>query len=191
MRKREKITQNELTDDLITAVKHPPSRSKKSYTKSYIKSTVIYSPFALLAGMASYLWPWTGAFLLVLLAVAMAVGVFLSFLARRRTEHTVRSVRAEDYRVESVVVSGRNEESYFDRYRGRHGEWVSVYTLHFDNGKSLRLPKNNFSWSKEYPMSDTAVYHCVKEGSPFYLVCRKDTGEAVLGYPKDYFVYEE
>ena len=109
MRKREKITQNELTDDLITAVKHPPSQSKESYTKSDIKSTVICILFALLAVIASYLWLWTEAFLIVLFAVALAVGVFLSFLARRRTEHTVRSVRAEQRITGSRALPFRSE----------------------------------------------------------------------------------
>lgn len=183
MRKKEKFSSKELVDDLISAVRHPPSQSKKSY----IKNTVICLLLAVLLVIASYLWL---GIELILLALALPVGIFVILLVRKRTKHAVQSIRTEDYSVESVAVLSRAEETYFDRYARRRGEWVSVYTLHFDNGKSLKLPKYNFSWSKEYPMSDTAIYHCAAEGSHFYLVCRKDTGEAVLAYPKDYFVYE-
>lgn len=66
---------------------------------------------------------------------------------------------------------------------------VSIYSIQFENGKVLRLPQENFLWSKEYPLSDFGLYEVTQPGDRFTVVEEKKTGNIVLAYPNEYFQY--
>ena len=68
---------------------------------------------------------------------------------------------------------------------------VTIYRLHFENGKSLQIPRLNFTWSEEQSISDAALYNEAHRGDGFYLAVHKETGKIAMAYPKSRFVYQE
>ena len=68
---------------------------------------------------------------------------------------------------------------------------VTIYRLHFENGKSLQIPRLNFTWSEEQSMSDASLYNEAHRGDGFYLAVHKETGKIAMAYPKNRFRYIE
>ena len=62
--------------------------------------------------------------------------------------------------------------------------------LHFENGKSWCIPKENYPWSKEI-MSDSAILQSANQGDRFIVVMAKESGEILMGYHTDFFEYKE
>ena len=63
--------------------------------------------------------------------------------------------------------------------------------MFFDNGKTWNIPKNNYAWSGEFPMSDDFIYKNTHFGDIFWTVTEKNTGKIVVAYPAEYFEYKK
>ena len=68
---------------------------------------------------------------------------------------------------------------------------ICVFIAYFENGKKWNIPRDNYTWSRECPMSDRAIYQTTVSRDLFWTVTNKATGEIVMAYPAKYFEYKE
>ena len=95
--------------------------------------------------------------------------------------------------MEIAKLSHKEEEHY--KQRGpRSGvpdsKQVDNYTLYFENKQSFCLPKDNYLWSEERPMSDFAIFQVAQRGEEFYLAINTITGNIDMIYPLEFFEYK-
>ena len=84
------------------------------------------------------------------------------------------------------ICAKYNYESYINKKLSE----VRAYIMRFENGKSWNIPKDNYTWSGEHPMSDRTLYQSTHPRDLFLTVTKKDTGEIVMAYPTEYFEYK-
>ncbi|MBQ9783750.1 MAG: hypothetical protein IJW44_04450 [Clostridia bacterium] len=186
MAKREVFTLKEVERDIVYSMKHAPEMSESSYKRMLVPCAILGG----ILGVFSVFQPKIGLIVLLVFVLAFILSCVLGGLKKR---HRIKSVRMEDYQLEVVPLSHKEEEHYRQRRGGarvRRSKQIDNYTLHFENGKSLRLPKDNYCWSRERPMSDHALYQCVYRGSECILVTHKESGRIVMAYPAEYFEYK-
>ena len=187
MPKKEIVTLKEIERDIIHSLKKAPEISESTYKKWAIPFGILGGVF----GILTLIQPKIGMTGLLILLMVGIVGIVIETVLFR---YKIKSVCIEDYKIESAVLSHVEEEHYKVKGAGvktRHSRLASVYTLHFENGRSLRLPKDNYSWSQERLMSDFAIYQSSHRGDPFIIVVKKDSEEIVMAYPTDFFEYKE
>ena len=120
---------------------------------------------------------------LIFIVVYLAIGYFYQ---KNRT----KNLSIDDYEIKNVVISHIKEETYTIRKRNAIDKTMCVYIMYFENGKSWNIPKDNYLWSGECPMSDRTLYQTTHRGDVFWVVTKKDTCEIVVAYPTEYFEYK-
>lgn len=189
MDKKQIFTGDEIEKDIITALKNPSGSPEASYEKSKVPQQIV----GLVGGVALVVLMlirpmvvlWT---LLALLAFA------IGFLIFAFVQHTIRikKVSVSDYHISTETVHSIDEEHYYIKGgKYRRGINVNNYVIRFENGKEWRIPKDNYLWSVERPMSDFAIYQCTHRGDTMIAVTKIDTDKIVMAYHTDFFEYKE
>ena len=183
MAKKEIFTTEQIEQDIINALKMPADKSEEHYQKTSIISTIL-SILAILIGIfypTVLLW---GIIALIVLPIIWFI------ISRFRLRHGIKKVSIDDYEVTEAVVSHTKEEEFVVRYY-KHSKTILVYTIYFENGKKWDIPKDNYLWSVERPMSDFAIFQTVHRGDLFIVVSRKENGDIVMAYDTEFFEYKE
>lgn len=113
-----------------------------------------------------------------------------------RKKNKINVVSMDDYEIKEERVAYINEEIYSTDNKIHFHSLIKkihtarVYIMCFENGKSWNVPKDNYLWSKECPMSDRTLYQITNCGDVFLIVTQKDTGEIVMTYHADFFEYK-
>ena len=185
MAKKQILTNKEIEKDIITALKNPPDSSEDSYRK-----TGIIVPIVTLAVIAitAYVDPefilWE---LVSFIALAFLYIIFLIFRQRIK----IKKVSINDYSVTTEIVHSTSKEHFTVRRGKYYVKRVDNYTLRFENGKTWRIPKDNYLWSVERPMSDFAIYESTHREDTMIVVTKKDSGDIVMAYHTDFFEYRD
>ena len=190
MKLRETFTTSNIVEDLRLSAGSTEKMNKSTYTKITVCAVAVGLP----AGILSVFYPVEALLCMMVLFVSLLAIVPAYYIWK---QHKKKSVSMDDYKIVEGVLSHKEEETHKET-RGRpHKHFiqrtvtVTVYLLHFEDGRSLQLPGDNFVWSEEQSMSDAGLYNDVHRGDDFYLVVHKETGKIAAAYPKSRFVYQE
>ena len=188
MRFKETFTKSDVTQDL----RRLAGASKKTDKSTYTKITVCAVAVGIPAGILAVLFPWEAALALLGMTALLILAIPAYFLWKK---HKQKTVSMDDYEVMEDTLSHKEEEEHKETRKPqrycRRTFTVVVYRLHFESGKSLQIPGNNFSWSEEQSMSDASLYNESHRGDGFYLVVHKESGKIAAVYPKSRFIYQE
>ena len=187
MAKKQIITNDNILSDIKNILRHPANLSHAEHHRSKIPYFVFLavSLVAMLIFQNHYK-----------LILAISLFFIVAYLAidyfRKRT--SAEKVCLDGYEIKKEAVSYVNEEVYItdhsvSRMREKMSE-IRVFIVYFESGKKWNIPKDNYAWSAECPMSDRAIYQTTSQGSLFWTVTKKDTGEIVMAYPTEYFEYK-
>ncbi len=181
MTKKQILTSTTIEKDIINAIKQPADISKASYKKLL--------PFAFIAAIllvvAEIFYPQ-----FILWALLALVIYFLGYYIYKQVslKKTIKNLSIDDFYITTEIVHSTNEEHYkIHGNKWRRGEWKNIYTICFENGKSWRIPKDNYLWSVERLMSDFAIFQSTNRGDIMLIVAKKDTNEIVMAYHTDFF----
>ena len=183
--KKQILTNKEIEKDIINALYKKPDISEASYKKAIVIEIIV----ACLMIVIEFFY--RSFILWVLLALFIYIVIGTLFL------HLIRSLKAKrvsinDYNITTESVKRTSEEHFKIR---RAGKWkrkkpIDNYALYFDNDKCWRIPKDNYLWSSEYPMSDHAIFQSVNMGDKMIVVTKKRTGKPVMAYHTEFFEYK-
>jgi hypothetical protein len=128
-------------------------------------------------------------FIVLLLIGLLIVLLVIGIVAHVRLRCRIKRVSFENYEIRQETVKSVARESYVAKGPKWHSERVGNYTLFFESGKSWRIPKDNYLWSEERPMSDFAGFQSAHRGDTFLAVVKKDTEDVVVAYHTTVFEY--
>lgn len=181
---KETVSPTQIQQDIIHSLQNPPNMSEASYKKW----TIPFLLPACLLGVAAFLYPKLLFYGLLVLIPAL---LLLCTVNHFRIQYKVKKVSINDYDVTTDVLSHSSEERYVAKGHRHHGKVITNYTLHFENGADWRIPKDNYLWSTERPMSDAAIFQSSHRGDGFIVVTKKDTGKIAMAYHTDFFEYKK
>jgi hypothetical protein len=186
--KKEEITEKEILSDLKSRLLHEPSLPKAAHKRYEILAAIT----AIILLVITFGRP--VPFFLVLGCTLLFIPLTLLFswlLRRRRIERTT----LDGYETEIAILSHKEKEEYQEwsyTVRGiRRCRTVTNYNLHFENGKLWRIPKDNYLWHGECPMSNFFIFENAHRGEEFLLVLNRETGEVAMAYSKAFFTYQK
>ena len=185
MTKKQILTNAEIEKDIITALKNPPKQSEVSYKKSTLIAIII----AILLVILEFIYP---TFILWLVPALVAFFVVYSIFNRVRLKYRIKNVTLNNYDITKETVHGTMEEHYKAERGGkiRRTEQIDNYAICFENGKNWRLPKELYSWTEEFRVSDWGIYQGAHREDVFIVVTNKHTNEIVVAYHTDVFEYK-
>lgn len=185
---KQPLTNDNILSDIKNILRHPANLSHAEHRKSLIPINIF--TVVLLAAMLIFqdYYKLILAISLVFIVAYLAIGYL-----RKRT--SAEKVSLDGYEIKKEVVSYVNEEVYItdhsvSRIREKMSE-MRVFIMYFESGKKWNIPKDNYAWSAECPMSDRMIYQTTSQGNLFWTVTNKDTGEIVVAYPAEYFEYKK
>ena len=185
MTKKETVTEKEILRDIINSIKkttHNPKSRMSRRAEVAVGATVGIAVVAIEIIYPMFvLW--------MLLGFLLFVPTYL-IVARVRLSRKIKAVRVEDYE----IIFGTLAEIDHEHYRVKRGyKWYSPvdeinnYTLKFDDGGVWCVPKDNYPWSVERPMSDMAICQASEQGDSFIIVRKKVDGKIAVAYPEKFF----
>ena len=191
MGRKQILTNKEIEKDIINALRNPTAEAEESYKKRRNISIVGGTIVGTILGIFGRIYYDFGVSLLF----ALTFGVFVYAIFYRITYHItlgtkIKRVSIRDYEINTEVVSHTYWESYVRRRSRYHYELINNCTLHFENGKKWDVPKDNYLWSVEFPMSSLAIYNSSHRGDVFMVVTKKKTREVVMAYNTEFFEYK-
>lgn len=188
MPKKQPLTNYNIISDIKNILRHPANMSHSEHRKSLIPLYIF--TLVMLAAMLIF----RDHYKLVLAVSLVFIVAYLTidYLHKRKS---AKKVSLEYYEIKKEAVSCINEEVYvtdhsISRMREKMSE-IRVFIAYFENGKKWNIPRDNYTWSRECPMSDRAIYQTTVSGDLFWTVTNKATGEIVMAYPAEYFEYKE
>ena len=184
---KQSLTNDNILSDIKNILKRPANLSYFEHRKSLIP--IIIFTGVMLAAMLIF-----QDYYKLILAVSLAfIAVYLTvdYILKRKS---AEKVSLDGYEIKKEAVSYVNEEVYItdhsvSRIREKMSE-IRVFIVYFESGKKWNIPKDNYAWSAECPMSDRMIYQTTSQGNLFWTVTKKDTGEIVMAYPTEYFEYK-
>lgn len=187
MPKKQIFTDAEIKKDLIGALKHPPEGSERSFdTASWVVLGIFLASIVVIYFYQLFL-------LWLLLGTALYSIGFIIF-KHQKLKIQIKKLSLADHEITTETVSHTECESYVVTRAGTRGrcrrETIYRYILHFESKKSFVIPKDNYLWSTETPMSDMAVFNVTHRGDTMTVVTKKDTGEIVVAYNNNLFEYK-
>ncbi len=186
MARKQILTKDNIEADIKNTLKNPANLSRVERHRSMIP-LFVFSGLVIVAMII-----FQNYYKLVLLLSLVFIIIYLA-IDYIRQKSSIKKVSFDDYEVNTEVVSHIKEEIYSTDYStpiNRKLKEVRVYIMYFENGKSWNVPKDNYTWSKECPMSDKALYQLTHRGDVFIVITRKDTGHIVVAYPSEHFEYK-
>ncbi len=187
MPQKQPLTNDKIISDIKNILRHPANLSHSEHRKSLIPFHIF--TLVLIAAMIIF----RDYYKLVLAISLVFIIAYLTldyFLKRKSAE----KVSLDGYEIKKEAVSYVNEEVYvtdhsISRMREKMSE-IRVFIVYFESGKKWNVPRDNYTWSRECPMSDRAIYQTTSHGDLFWTVTKKTTGEIVMAYPAEYFEYK-
>lgn len=186
MPKKEIVTLKEVEHDIKNSIKTAQEIPESSYRKWAIPCGILGVLMAILTVFHPKI-ALLGLFTIIIVAV---VGSIIEIEVRK---HKRKSFCIDDYEVAIATLSHTEEEHYKQTGGGvrvRHSKQVNNYILWFENEKIWRVPKNNYTWSKEREMSDCAIYQSSHRGDSFIVVITKVSCDIVMAYNTEFFEYK-
>ena len=180
MIKKQKITENEIKKDIITALKHPYTMNKVSYKKTIVCARIIICLLLAIIFISTKAFLWTFYLLLVF---GFGYVMFYHF----RLKIKIKNLSVDDYNITIETVSSVSEDHYRELNCGR---FINNFVIHFENEKNWRIPKFNYLWNTDHPVSDSAVYQSIHRADSMIVVTNKDTDEIIVAYHTDFFEYK-
>ena len=182
MPKKQIFTDAEIKKDLICALKHPPEESERSFdTASWVVLGIFLASLVVI-----YFYQ---LFLLWLLLGTVLYSIGFVIFKHQKLKIQIKKISLADHEITTETVSHTECESYVIRGT-RHRYTVTRYIIHFESKKSFVIPKDNYLWSTETPMSDAVVFNTTHRGDTMTVVTKKDTGEIVVAYNNNLFEYK-
>ena len=183
MAKKEILTNDKIEKDIITAIKKPPNDSERTYKRTtYLVAIIAAIIIVVTAFISPELLIWE------FLALLMLPFVYVIFLVIQR-KIKINKVAINDYSITTEIVHSTAQEHFSVRTGKHRVAHIDNYILRFENGKSWRVPKDNYLWSVERPMSDFAIYESTHRKDSMIVVTKKNSGEIVMAYHTDFFEY--
>lgn len=187
MARKQPLTKDNILTDIKNILKHPANLSRAEHHRSNIPYFVFSA--SVLAAMLIF----QSHYKLVLLLAIIVIVIYLA-LDFLRKKNRIKNASFDDYEIKKEAVSYVIEEAYItdhsaSRIREKLSE-IRVFIMYFENGKSWNIPRDNYLWSKECPMSDRTLSQMTHCGDVFWVVTKKDTGEIVMAYHTDFFEYK-
>ena len=187
MARKQLLTNDNILTDIKNILKRPANLSHAEHHRSNIP----YFVFSALVLAATLIFQSHYKLVLLLAILVIVIYLVVDFL---RKKNSIKNASFDDYEIKKEVVSYVKEETYItDHSASRMREKLSeirVFIMYFENGQSWNIPKDNYTWSKEAPMSDNMLYQLTHRGDLFTVVTKKATGEIVVAYPTEYFEYK-
>ena len=187
MTRKQLLTNDNILTDIKNILKHPTNLSHAEHHRSKVP----YFVFLAVSLVAMLIFQDYYKLILAISLVFIVAYLTVDYILKRKS---AEKVSFDDYEIKREAVSYVNEEVYItdhsvSRMREKMSE-IRVFIVYFENGKKWNIPKDNYAWSKECPMSDRAIYQTTSQGSLFWTVTRKGTGEIVMAYPTRHFEYK-
>ena len=189
MAKKQILTNENIRNDIKNALKHPATLSHIEHRKSMFP-LLVFSAIMLIAIVLFQ------NYYKVVLGIGVAFIVVYLVVDYFRKQKSINNVSIENYEIKAECVSFVKEEIYSTDHKIHLSPTVKkihtaqIYIMFFDNGKTWNIPKNNYAWSGEFPMSDDFIYKNTHFGDIFWTVTEKNTGKIVVAYPTEYFEYK-
>ena len=186
MAKKQILTDDNIERDVKNILENPANLSRFEYRRSIVP-VCVFSALLLVAMLVFQKY-----YKLVLLVALVFIIAYLA-VDHIRLKNSIKRVSLDDYEVSEEVVLNVIEDTYSTNNRSYVNKKLSevrAYIMYFESGKSWNIPKDNYTWSVEFPMSDKALYQLAKQGAIFIVVTKKDTGDVVVSYPSKYFEYK-
>ena len=189
MAKKQILTNENIRNDIKNALKHPATLSHAEHRKSMFP-LFVFSAIMLIAIVLFQ------NYYKVVLGIGLGFIVVYFVVDYFRKQKSINNVSIENYEIKAECVSFVKEEIYSTDHKIHLSPTVKkihtaqIYIMFFDNGKTWNIPKNNYAWSGEFPMSDDFIYKNTHFGDIFWTVTEKNTGKIVVAYPTEYFEYK-
>ena len=189
MAKKQILTNENIRNDIKNALKHPATLSHAEHRKSMFP-LFVFSAIMLIAIVLFQ------NYYKVVLGIGLAFVVVYLVVDYFRKQKSINNVSIENYEIKAECVSFVKEEIYSTDHKIHLSPTVKkihtaqIYIMFFDNGNTWNIPKNNYAWSGEFPMSDDFIYKNTHFGDIFWTVTEKNTGKIVVAYPTEYFEYK-
>lgn len=198
MPKKEIITDREIATDIARNANNANlSMTIDEYRKTRtvkFRLTEIAVVIAIVAVLllTTYLFPLQ---FVVGLWAAIFIGLIWAYVLVFR-KHRDKPVSMDNYAVTTERLLNTDEDHHTEipKYRNKfclYRTQVDIYTLHFENGKEFRLPRDNYTWSREIPMSDATICRLAHRGDTFIVATEKSTGKIAAVYHTDFFTYKK
>ena len=190
MAKKQILTNENIRNDIKNALKHPATLSHAEHRKSMFP-LLVFSAIMLIAIVLFQ------NYYKVVLGIGVAFIVVYLVVDYFRKQKSINNVSIENYEIKAECVSFVKEEIYSTDHKIHLSPTVKkihtaqIYIMFFDNGNTWNIPKNNYAWSGEFPMSDDFIYKNTHFGDIFWTVTEKNTGKIVVAYPTEYFEYKK
>ena len=186
MMKKQTLTSVQIESDIIDALKNPPKKSAESYKRWTIPEILL----VVVGVAAGVIYP----MFIVWLSLALLVFVIChTVFCFARLKKQIKMVTIDDYDITKETVSSTSEEHFradaVGSLRHRHTEKIDNYTVHFDNGKSWRIPKELYRWDDRLRMRDADICSSIHRTDTLIAVTKKETGEVVVAYNTNVFEY--
>lgn len=184
MAKKEIVTLEDIEQDISNSLKEYKEMSGSTHKKLAIPASILGA----ILGIVSVFYLKLPLYLLIVISIAIPVSITVEYLLNRKKR---KNFRIDDYEITTEVLAHKIEDTYTVTYRRYHHETVRIFTLYFENGKSWRIPEDNYLWCEERPMSEFAVYQSSHRGNVFIVAVKKDTGEIAMAYNTEFFEYKK
>ena len=185
------MTNAEIEKDIVDALKNPPEQSEESYKSLENKESTsdIIIPICLVA--IGFIYPISIPWILLgLIVFLIGYRLFDHFLLKNQ----IKNVTIDDYDITIDVVSSTDEEHYMVTIDSsvvrRCIDEVHNYIIHFENGKSWRVPKELYGGKDRLWMQDRGIYNSTHRGDTMITVTEKNTGNIVIAYNTNIFEYK-
>ena len=189
MARKQILTNENIRNDIKNVLKRPATSSHAEHHKEMLPLLVFSA--ILLAAMVIF----QNYYKLILLIGLIFIAAYL-IIDHLRKRNKINNISIDDYEIKEEHVSHIKEEIYSTDHKihasstVRNIHTAHVYIMYFENGKSWNIPKDNYTWSGEHPMSDRTLCQSTHPRDLFLTVTKKDTGEIVMAYPTEYFEYK-
>ncbi len=119
-----------------------------------------------------------------------AFAILWSVFVKLRTEYRVKHLSIEDYEITRETVSHVRQEQYTVQKSRHRSETVVNIIVHFENGKSWRVPLENYLWCEDRSVSDGGVKATTHRGDVMTVVTHKKSGKIITAYSHEFFEYQ-
>ena len=182
MAKKQILTNENIRNDIKNALKHPATLSHAEHRKSMFP-LLVFSAIMLIAIVLFQ------NYYKVVLGIGVAFIVVYLVVDYFRKQKNINNVSIENYEIKAECVSFVKEEIYSTDHKIHLSPTVKkihtaqIYIMFFDNGKTWNIPKNNYAWSGEFPMSDDFIYKNTHFGDIFWTITEKKQVKSLWRIP--------
>ncbi len=189
MTRKQTLTNDNILTDVKNILRHPATLSHAEHKKANFPLLIFSAALLVALVIFQNYYKWVLILGVIFIVAYLVVDYF-------RKKNRVNTVSIDDYEIKKESVSHLNEEIYSTDHKIHFSSTIRkihtahVYIMYFENGKSWNVPKDNYMWSGEHPMSDHTIYQSTHPYDQFWTVTKKDTGEIIMAYPAEYFEYK-